>query len=335
MKETKGGKRGASAATIIITALAVLFAALIVYTLLEKRAAGADLPPTASAPAPSSAAAGTEAPRDAGAQDGRGGRSAVAVRVTEVVRGTIANSVVVNGDVLARNQVSIYPTVAGRLAEVRLGIGDRVNAGDVVAMVDPSRPGEFYSLSPVVSTISGTVLQVPFTAGDTIATQTAVYLVGDLSDLVIETFIPERFVNAMRRGLAAQVSLEALPGETFAAAVEELSPVLDPSSRTLKVRLRFIRRDSRIRAGMFATLSLVTNIHTEVPVVPRSSVINTYGTWVVFTVDGEGAARRHVVELGLENENFFEVLSGVEVGDRVVSAGQNFLSDGDPVRIVE
>jgi RND family efflux transporter MFP subunit len=243
--------------------------------------------------------------------------------------------VVVNGDVLARNQVSIYPTVAGRLAEVRLGIGDRVNAGDVVAMVDPSRPGEFYSLSPVVSTISGTVLQVPFTAGDTIATQTAVYLVGDLSDLVIETFIPERFVNAMRRGLAAQVSLEALPGETFAAAVEELSPVLDPSSRTLKVRLRFIRRDSRIRAGMFATLSLVTNIHTEVPVVPRSSVINTYGTWVVFTVDGEGAARRHVVELGLENENFFEVLSGVEVGDRVVSAGQNFLSDGDPVRIVE
>jgi multidrug efflux pump subunit AcrA (membrane-fusion protein) len=111
--------------------------------------------------------------------------------------------------------------------------------------------------------------------------------------------------------------------------------VLDPASRTLKIRLRFVRDDSRVRAGMFATLSLVTNARRDVPVAPRSSVINTYGTWVVFTVDGENIARRHEVGLGLENENFFEVLEGVEAGDRVVSAGQNFLGDGDPVRIVE
>jgi hypothetical protein len=39
--------------------------------------------------------------------------------------------------------------------------------------------------------------------------------------------------------------------------------------------------------------------------------------------------------LGIENEKLFEVLNGINLGDRVVSAGQNFLSDGDPVRIVE
>jgi multidrug efflux pump subunit AcrA (membrane-fusion protein) len=325
VKETDRGKPAFSPVTMIITLLVVLLAALVVYTLLGRRASDTVPPAAAEAGIPEN----TEAARD------QGGRTVIAVRVTEVVRGTIENSVVVNGDVLARNQVSIYPTVAGKLVELRRGIGDRVSAGDVVAMVDPSRPGEFYSLSPVVSTISGTVLQVPYAAGDTISTQTTVYLVGDLSDMVIETFIPERFVNAMRRGLAAQVTLEALPGETFAAAVEELSPVLDPASRTLKIRLRLVRDDSRVRAGMFATLSLVTNVRRDVPVVPRSSVINTYGTWVVFTVDEGNIARRHEVRLGLENENFFEILEGVEAGDRVVSAGQNFLGDGDPVRIVE
>ena len=267
---------------------------------------------------------------------GQGARTATAVRVTPVVRGTIENSVVINGDVLAVNQVSIFPTVAGKVTETLFQVGDRVNQGTVVAMVDPSRPGQVYSESPVVSTIDGTVLQSPVRRGDTVSTQTAVYVVGDLSGLAIETFVPERFSNAARRGLSAQVFLEALPGELFTAVVDELSPVLDPASRTLRIRLRFQGRiDPRIKAGMFATVSLVTNIRRDVPVIPRGAVINTYGSWIVFTVNENNIASRREISLGLENENFIEVLRGLEPGDIIVSAGQNFLSDGDPVRVVE
>jgi multidrug efflux pump subunit AcrA (membrane-fusion protein) len=86
---------------------------------------------------------------------------------------------------------------------------------------------------------------------------------------------------------------------------------------------------------MFATLSLVTLTRANVPVIPRSSAINTYGRWIVFTVDENNTARRHEAELGIENEDSFEVISGIGLGDRVVTQGQNFLSDGDPVRIVE
>jgi multidrug efflux pump subunit AcrA (membrane-fusion protein) len=93
--------------------------------------------------------------------------------------------------------------------------------------------------------------------------------------------------------------------------------------------------DPRIKAGMFATVSLVTNTRRDVPVIPREAVINTYGSWIVFTVNDRFLAERKVITLGLENENFIEVLSGLEVGDRVVSAGQNFLTEGDPVRIVD
>jgi RND family efflux transporter MFP subunit len=258
------------------------------------------------------------------------------VRVTEVVLGTIENSVVINGDVLARTQVSIYPSVAGKLTEARLSVGDTVRRGDIVAMVDPSRPGEVYSQSPVISTIGGTVLQAPVYPGDTLSVQTPVYVVGDLSSLAIETFVPERFSTSVRRGLSAQARLEALPGEVFNAVVDEVSPVLDPASRTLRIRLRFSGpRDSRIKAGMFATLSLVTNSRRDVPVIPRGAVINTYGSWIVFTVNDRNLAVRREIKLGLENEDFLEVAEGLEPGDRVVSAGQNFLSDGDPVRIVE
>jgi RND family efflux transporter MFP subunit len=258
------------------------------------------------------------------------------VRTTELDLGTIENSVVVNGDVLARTQVAIYPTVAGKLSERYFRVGDTVRQGEVVALVDPSRPGEVYSQSPVVSTITGTVLSAPVNPGDTLSTQTAVYVLGDLGGLTVETFVPERFVTAMRQGLAAQVSFEAIPGEFFGARIDEVSPVLDPASRTLRIRLRFIgTTDPRIRAGMFATVSLVTSSRTNVPVIPRGAVINTYGSWIVFTVDGEGIARRREIRPGLGDEELIEVADGLELGEQVVIAGQNFLSEGEPVRVVE
>jgi multidrug efflux pump subunit AcrA (membrane-fusion protein) len=316
--------------SLIIICLITFFALLIALTFIQRnQSAAAGMP----------GQPGGQGGAAQGPQNGAGnGRAATVVRVTPVAPGTIENSVVINGDVLARNQVSIFPTVAGKLVETRAGVGDRVSRGDIVAMVDPSRPGEVYSRSPVISTIAGTVLQAPFSIGDTLSAQSAVFVVGDLSELRVETFVPERFVSTVRQGLGAQVVFEGIPGETFYAEVDEVSPVLDPASRTMRIRLRFAGgtgADPRIKAGMFATITLVTNTRADVPVIPRSSVINTYGSWIVFIVDENSVARRREVETGIENEELFEIVSGVEIGDRVVSAGQNFLSDGDPVRIVE
>ena len=328
--------------TVVIICLCVLFGLLLAYTFVQRKDNDAS-----ATVATGSGVQGS----GSGGRNPQAVRNAAAVRVTPVSTATIENSVVINGDVLARNQVSIFPAMAGKLVEVRLSIGDRVSQGEVVAMIDPSRPGEVYSQSPVVSTITGTVLQAPYFIGDTLSTQSAVYVVGDLSGLRVETNVPERFVSSIRLGLGAQITLEAIPGEIFYTEVDEVSPVLDPASRTLRIKLRFVDRSSgrnsvgetiyfsqsrgRIKAGMFATVSLVTQTRADVPVIPRGSVINTYGSWIVFTVDEDSIARRHEVELGLENEEFFEVLSGVALGDRVVSAGQNFLTDGDPVRVLD
>ncbi|MDR0313450.1 MAG: efflux RND transporter periplasmic adaptor subunit [Treponema sp.] len=277
-----------------------------------------------------------------GALDGRPGRQvAVArnptsVRVTPVVLGTIENSIIINGDVLTSTQVSIYPAVAGIITETRFSVGDRVSQGAVMAMVDPSRPGEAFSQSAVTSTISGTVIHAPVNTGDTVSANTIIYLVGDLSSLIVETFVPERFSNFVQRGLAAQVFLEALPGETFQAVVNEISPVLDPVSRSLRIRLRFSGpADSRIKAGMFATVRLVTNVRRDVPIIPRAAMIDSYGSWIVFVVDEQNIAQCREIHLGLENEEFVEVIDGLSPSDRVVSAGQHFLTHGELVRIVE
>jgi len=342
--------------TIVIIGLILTFAGLGAFTLLKRNRPDLAASITARMPGGGAQAGVTQAGNAQSGQGPAGGaqgagqgqraaegnaqggnqRNASVVRVTPVILSTIENSVVINGDVLAINQVSIFPTVAGRITRTNYQVGDAIKQGAVVAMVDPSRPGQVYSESPVVSTIGGTVLQAPVNKGDTVSVQTAILVVGDLSTLMVETFVPERFSSAAQRGLKAQVSLAAFPGEIFEAAVQEVSPVLDPSSRTVRIRLGFTgQMDARIKAGMYATVSLVTNSSVNVPVIPRASAINTYGSWIVFTVDDTNIATRKVISLGLENENYVEVLAGLEVGDKVVSAGQNFLSDGDPVRVVE
>jgi multidrug efflux pump subunit AcrA (membrane-fusion protein) len=288
------------------------------------------------APTAGQAGGATGTRQASSAASGTTQRTAVAVRTVEVTLGTIENSVAVSGDVLAAQQVAIYPQTGGRITELRFRVGDRIRRGDVVAWIDPSRPGEVYAASPVTSTITGTVLQTLYSVGDTVGTSSAIYAVGDLSSIVVETLIPERFSTSMRLGLQAEASFEALPGEFFPMAVSEISPILDTASRTLRIRLRFQGAlDPRIRAGMYATVSLVTASRANIPIIPRTSLINTYGDWVVYTVDANNFARRCVIETGLENEEFVEVTSGLEVGEIVVSVGQNFLSDGESVRIVE
>jgi len=303
--------------TIAIISLAVIFAVLIALNLF-----GIQINPGSADTAQSSSRQSSS-------------RSATSIRVTPVENGTIEKSVILNGEILARNQVTIFPAVGGRLVQTRFNIGDRVNRGEVVATVDPSRPGEVYSHSPVVSTVSGTVLSAPFHTGDTVTMQSGVYVVGDLSSLLVETHVPERFVASVRQRMRAALWFEAISGEVFEAEVTEINPVLDPVSRTLRIRLRFLRPDPRIKAGMFATISLVTNSKVDVPVIQRISVINTYGSWIVFVVDENNIARRREITFGIDNEEYLEVLSGVSLGEKVVSAGQNFLTDGDLVRIVE
>ncbi|MDR2192926.1 MAG: efflux RND transporter periplasmic adaptor subunit [Treponema sp.] len=336
---TRRGSR--KAVTIIIWALVLIVTACIVYAYIQKRqpaGRSAQQQPSPQAAPPQAGGGQAARPPQGGAvgqNASAAARNATVVRITSVETGTIENAILINGDILTGREVSIYPTVAGRLAELRLKVGDTVTRGQVVALIDPSRPGEVFSQSPVIATISGTITSSPVSAGNTVSTGTAIYTAGDLSNLLAETFVPERYAASVEKGLTASVSLEAFPDETFAATVDEVSPVLDPSSRTLRIRLKFNRGDVRIKAGMFAQITLVTQRRTGVKVLPRDALINTYGSYIVFTVDAQGRARRKEVTLGLESESMVEIAEGLELGETVIVAGQTFLSDGDPVRTVE
>ena len=104
----------------------------------------------------------------------------------------------VNGNVVNENQVAVFPDMGGRLVSVKAALGARLQKGQVIAEVDPSKPGSSYSLSPVIAPISGTVVGVPVSVGDTVSASSVIVTIADSRHLEIETHIPEREVGQLK-----------------------------------------------------------------------------------------------------------------------------------------
>ena len=258
----------------------------------------------------------------------------IAVVAQEVTRQMVSKYIRINGDVVSDVSVDIYPDAAGKLVELKVKLGSYVHKGDVIGVVDPSTPGQVYSISTVRSTISGTVTSVNANVGDTVHTGSSIAVIGDLANLSIITYIPERFITNIKTGLNALVSFEALPEAEFNARVIQLNPVVDAASRSLETKLEMLNPDPRIRVGMFATIRLITQERTNVLAVPTTALSVYYEDRVVFVPKDDGTVERRTVEVGLATDDTVEITKGLKDGEQVVVQGISSLTDGTPVRIV-
>lgn len=278
---------------------------------------------------PGGASAGTPAGSLTVAAD-----TTIAVETYTVIPRTVQEYIKVNGDVVAGRTVTMYPDASGEIVERNVAVGRYVRVDQQLAVVDPSQPGQRYSKSPVLSTIAGTVTAVHVEIGDTVTQQTAIATVGDLSNLEIVTYVPERYAASIDTGLIAELSFEAFPDELFIARITEVSPVVDATSRTLEVSLALTERDARVKAGMFATMRLITREESGVLAVPPQAVTRYYDDDVVFVVSADGTVERRSVTIGLISNDLVQIASGIEEGESVVTAGITNVSDGATVRVV-
>lgn len=234
------------------------------------------------------------------------------------------------------SQVEVFADVEGELLELPLQEGDRVTRDQLLARIDPSRAGQRFSLSSITAPISGTVVELPFQAGSRINLQTPVARIATTDDLELTTHIPERYISRIGRDTPVEVRLDALPGETFSARISRLSPLADPASRTIGATLVFLERDRRIRPGFFARTRIILEEQPRALVVPQDAVIRHHreGTYV-FVVDDGNRARQRPVSTGIEIDGLVELRQGVSEGEQIIIRGQNRVSDGTPVRLLE
>ena len=246
----------------------------------------------------------------------------------------LQDSIEINGEVDVKTNVAIYPEIGGKLVSLTVEVGDRVQKGQVIATVDPSKPGYSYVMNPVKSTISGVVTQVISRVGATLTTSTGIVTVGDIDNLVIHANIPERNVGELKKNLVADLFFPAYPDTAFKAHITWISPVVDPASRSKQIELTLDKRDSRINTGMFPKIKLYTTVYDGYIVVPDDAVVTRAGQDYVFVVSGD-IARRVPVRKLITIDNSTIIAEGLSVGESIVVDGMDVLVDGSKVNQVE
>ncbi|MCD0504823.1 efflux RND transporter periplasmic adaptor subunit, partial [Bordetella petrii] len=153
-----------------------------------------------------------------------------------------------------------------------------------------------------------------------------------IDPLKVDFRVPEMYFNRVKTGQVLTVRLDALPGEDREGQVYAVSPLVDAGGRSILLRATVPNPDARLRPGMFARVQLLFGSE-QVLVVPEAALAPSGQGQYVFNVR-DGRAHRAEVTLGERRDGKVEIRTGVALGDRVVVAGFQRLTDGAPVEIV-
>ena len=155
--------------------------------------------------------------------------------------------------------------------------------------------------------------------------ETQLYTLADLSTVWVEADVFESDLANVRAGTSAEIILPN--GETRTARVAYINPLVESQSRTARVRLELSNPGLRLKPGMFVNVSLRTVQPPQI-VVPRDAVLATGTRFLVLVDNGQGRFTLREVTVGNQGQEFYTVLSGVNVGDRV-ARNIGFLIDSE------
>ena len=273
--------------------------------------------------------AGSGAP---GGFGGRGQQTATAVRTVVAKNQTIKDFVYTNGEIETQKSIEVFPSMGGKVVEMKVSLGSPVKAGDVIAYIDPSEPGSYYAKSPVTAPIDGSIITSPVKIGQKVSMNSVITKIGDIGNLQITAKVPERYVADIAIGQKAEITLQAYGEEKFIASVVRISPVVDPSTRTKEIILNFDKHYDKVNAGMFARVKLFTVDYGGYPVISQDAFVENSDEYYLYVVKDDSSVTKRKVTRGKSVDGYNQVIDGLSAGEVVVVEGMLSLYEGAKVK---
>jgi membrane fusion protein (multidrug efflux system) len=188
----------------------------------------------------------------------------------------------------------------------------------------------------IVSPLDGVVNLKIASLGEhvNVAPKDEILKIVQMDPLELEFYVPENWVGNIHLGTKIQFTVKAFSEEKFLGVLQFISPTADPSTRNVKMKALVQNSHYRLKPGYFAEVTLQTGINPKALVIPESALFSQEGKFFAFVAQ-DGIARLREVEPGLRFEGKVEILKGIQKGERVVTAGQEQLSDGMKVKVTE
>ncbi|MEH0665860.1 efflux RND transporter periplasmic adaptor subunit [Vibrio scophthalmi] len=190
------------------------------------------------------------------------------------------------------------------------------------------RRGKATQTIDIKAPADGVIASLNIREGGYLSPAQAAVSAGPLSEVWVDAEVLERQAHWIRQGSQATMRLDAIPTGQWQGEVEYIYPILDPKTRTLRVRLKFDNPQGQLKPNMFANVTLTPVSDDAVLIIPKSAVIRSGGMTRIVLSLGEGRYRSARIDVGREAGDKVEVLKGLKAGDRVVTSA-HFMLDSE------
>ena len=183
------------------------------------------------------------------------------------------------------------------------------------------------------SPISGFVTAKNYDNGDMTSPQLPVVVIQQIAPVQAVIGVSEQYYSYLKKGAAATLSVDALGEETFSGVVTNIFPTLDPVTHTVSTEIEVANKDLKLRPGMYARVHLDFGTK-EALTVPDKAIVRQAGSGAryVYAFSG-GKAVYRAVELGQQQGDLYEVVSGLNAGDQVIISAPSNLKNGLSVKL--
>ena len=184
--------------------------------------------------------------------------------------------------------------------------------------------------------ISGVITARNYDKGDMYAMSQPIYVLQQITPVKLLVGISESDYTKVKKGDVVEISADALPGKTFSGRVNRIYPTVNAMTHTVNVEVLVTNSDRQLRPGMYA--KAVVNFESNYSVtVPEGAVTKQQGSGqrIVYVLTGNNTVEQRIITLGRHFGTEYEILSGLNEGETVVTKGQTALKSGDTVEVVE
>jgi len=227
-----------------------------------------------------------------------------------------------------RNAEAAVSSAQARVSRVeeqlhRFGLSD----ADLKALAPDAKesPHRDASHSTLRAPFSGVVTKFDVAAGEVVEPDKELFTVADISTVWVLADVYEKDLAKVTRDGTVSIKVDAYPDRTFTGRITHVSDIIDPATRTARVRCVVENRDGALKLDMFAKVVLGTSEERQALAVPSDAVQQVDNQSVVFTRQTPTRFERHIVQVGRRSGNLVEILGGLEEGQMVVGKGSFYL----------
>ncbi len=184
----------------------------------------------------------------------------------------------------------------------------------------------------VIAPVSGTVVSLNAAEGGFVTASAPVAVIDGVDRMEVDVSVSEALVPKLARGDEVDVSISSL-GVQVVGTIKSIDLAANMQTKLYNVTVSINEDVAGLLSGMFADVSFRTDTSADTIVIPTEAILTSNDVQYVFVVEND-AARYVEISAGLTGNGVTEVTSGLKAGDMLVTVGQAYLSEGDPVRIV-